>query len=126
MTSQARNPEAAETVAMEVFGTEEAWKIGIEEGALYPLWLPIAESDYFKGLEYPFFDGQKINEDVFLEAAAGYEGFTFSPFQNFAYDQLGEELSAMVQGEKSPEEAADGLQEQVVTYAKSEGFTVTE
>jgi multiple sugar transport system substrate-binding protein len=126
VTSQAKNPEAAATVAMEVFGTEEAWKIGIEEGALYPLWLPIAESDYFKGREDPFFGGQKINEEVFLEAAAGYEGFTFSPFQNFAYDQLTEELFAMVQGEKSADEAADSLQEQVVTYAKSEGFTVSE
>ena len=126
VTSQAKNPEAAAMVAKEVFGTKEAWKIGIEQGALYPLWLPIAESKYFESLEYPFFDGQKINEDVFLEAAAGYEGFTFSPFQNFAYDQLTEETFAMVRGEKTPDEAADSLQEQVVTYAKSEGFTVTE
>jgi multiple sugar transport system substrate-binding protein len=124
VTSQAKNPEAAAVVAKEIFGTEEAWKIGIEQGALYPLWLPIAQSDYFKSLEYPFFDGQKINEDVFLAAASGYEGFTFSPFQNFAYDQLTEELFAMVQGEKSPDQAADDLQDQVVTYAKSEGFTV--
>ncbi|QTE29157.1 ABC transporter substrate-binding protein [Pengzhenrongella sicca] len=124
VTSQAKNPEAAAVVAKEIFGTEEAWKIGIEQGALYPLWLPIAESDYFKGLEYPFFGGQKINEDVFLAAAAGYEGFTFSPFQNFAYDQLTEEQFAAVQGEKSPDQAADDLQDQVVEYATSEGFTV--
>lgn len=124
VTSQAKNPEAAATVAKEIFGTEEAWKIGIEQGALYPLWLPIAESDYFKDLEYPFFDGQKVNQDVFLEAAAGYEGFTFSPFQNFAYDKLTEQMFAAVQGEKSPEQAADGLQEQVVEYATSQGFTV--
>jgi multiple sugar transport system substrate-binding protein len=124
VTSQAKNPEAAAVVAKEIFGTEDAWKIGIEEGALYPLWLPIATSDYFRSKEYPFFDGQKINEDVFLDAAAGYEGFTFSPFQNFAYDQLTEQAFAMIQGEKSPEQAADDLQDQVVQYAKSEGFTV--
>jgi len=124
VTSQAKNPEVAATVAKEIFGTEEAWKIGIEQGALYPLWLSVVESDYFKALEYPFFDGQKVNEDVFLDAAAGYEGFTFSPFQNFAYDQLTEELFAAAQGEKSPEEAADGLQKQVVDYATSQGFTV--
>jgi len=126
VSEQADDPELAAKVAMGLFGTEEAWKIGIEEGALYPLWLPIAESYYFKGREDPFFGGQKISEEVFLGAASGYEGFTFSPFQNFAYDQLGEEAFAMVQGEKSPDEAADSLQEQVVTYAKSEGFTVTE
>ena len=124
VTSQAKNPEAAATVAKEVFGTEEAWKIGIEEGALFPLWTPIAESEYFTGLEYPFFGGQKINQDVFLASAAGYQGFAFSPFQNFAYDQLTEELFAATQGEKSPDQAADDLQSQVVDYAKNQGFTV--
>ena len=124
VTSQAKNPEAAAVVAKEVFGTEEAWKIGIEQGALFPLWLPILESDYFRDLEYPFFGGQKINKDVFLEASAGYEGFTFSPFQNFAYDKLTEQLFSAVQGEKSPEQAVDDLHNQVVEYAKSQGFTV--
>lgn len=124
VTSQAKNPEAAALVAKEIFGTEEAWKIGIEEGALFPLWLPVLESDYFRDLEYPFFGGQKINQDVFMEAAAGYEGFTFSPFQNFAYDKLTEQMFAAAQGEKEPEQAVEDLQEQVVEYATSQGFTV--
>ena len=124
VTSQARNPEAAALVAKEIFGTEEAWKIGIEEGALFPLWLPILESDYFRDLEYPFFGGQKINQDVFLEASAGYAGFTFSPFQNFAYDKLTEQVFSAVQGEKDGDQAADDLQQQVVDYATSQGFTV--
>jgi len=124
VTSQADDPVAAATVAKEVFGTEEAWKIGIEEAALFPLWKPILESDYFRDLEYPFFDGQKINEDVFLDAAAGYEGFTFSPFQNYAYDQLTEEQFAMVNGEKSADQALDDLQASLESYATDQGFTV--
>jgi len=124
VTTQAKNPKAAATVAKEVFGTQEAWKIGIEKGALYPLWLPVAQSDYFKTLPYPFFGGQKINQDVFLNAAAGYKGFTFSPFQNFAYDKATEELFAAAQKKKSPNQAADALQKKVVDYAKSQGFTV--
>ncbi|MDN4481313.1 ABC transporter substrate-binding protein [Demequina muriae] len=124
VTSQAENPEAAALVAKEIFGTEEAWKIGIEEAALFPLWTPILESDYFADLEYPFFDGQQINRDVFLEAAAGYEGFTFSPFQNYAYDQLTEELFAMVEGQKSSDQALDDLQATLVQYANDQGFTV--
>jgi multiple sugar transport system substrate-binding protein len=124
VTSQADDTEAAATVAKEIFGTEEAWKIGIEEAALFPLWRPILESDYFRDLEYPFFGGQQINKDVFLEAAAGYEGFTFSPFQNYAYDQLTEQLYAMVQGEKSSDEALDELQSSLEAYATEQGFTV--
>ncbi|MCV2394858.1 extracellular solute-binding protein [Actinotalea sp. M2MS4P-6] len=125
VTSQAKDPEAAALVAKEIFGTEDAWKIGIEEGALFPLWKPILESDYFKNLEYPFFGGQQINNDVFLAAAAGYSGFTFSPFQNYAYDQQTAEIYSMVQGEKSPQEAMDSLDSTLVQYAKDQGFTVT-
>ncbi len=124
VTEQSEQKELAAQVAMEIFGTEEAWTIGIEQGALFPLWRPILESDYFRDLEYPFFNGQQINKDVFLEAAAGYEGFTFSPFQNFAYDKLTEQQFSVLQGEKSTEQAADDLQQQVVDYATEQGFTV--
>jgi multiple sugar transport system substrate-binding protein len=124
VTSQSDNPEAAAIVAKEIFGTEEAWKIGIEEAALFPLWTPILESDYFADLEYPFFGGQQINKDVFLDAAAGYEGFAFSPFQNYAYDQLTEELFAMVEGQKSSDQALDDLQATLEQYATEQGFTV--
>ncbi|WP_448062130.1 ABC transporter substrate-binding protein [Cellulomonas hominis] len=126
VTSQAKDQEAAATVAKEIFGTEAAWKIGIEQGALFPLWKPILESDYFANLEYPFFGGQQINKDVFLDAAAGYQGFTFSPFQNYAFDQQTEVLYAMVQGETDASKALDNLQDSLVTYAKEQGFTVAE
>lgn len=123
VTSQAKDPEAAATVAKEIFGTEEAWKIGIEEAALFPLWTPVLESDYFRDLEYEFFGGQQINKDVFLEAAAGYGGFTFSPFQNYAYDQLQEEVTAVVVDEsKDARTALDDLQASLETYATEQGF----
>jgi len=123
VTSQAEDKEAAALVAKEIFGTEEAWKIGIEQAALFPLWKPILESDYFRDLEYPFFGGQQINKDVFLEAASGYSGFTFSPFQNYAYDQLQEEVTAVVvNGEKTSEQALDDLQSTLETYAEEQGF----
>lgn len=124
VTSQSKNPEAAAVVAKEVFGTEEAWKIGIEEAALFPLWKPILDSDYFRDLEYPFFGGQQINKDVFLPAASGYTGFTFSPFQNYAYDQLTEQQFAMVQGEKDAATALDDLQTSLEKYATEQGFTL--
>lgn len=124
VTAQAKDKEAAAKVAMEIFGTEEAWKIGIEEAALFPLWRPILESDYFRDMEYPFFGGQQINKDVFLEAASGYEGFTFSPFQNYAYDQLTEKTFAMVQGELTAKESLDELQTALETYATAQGFTL--
>ncbi|MBP2435893.1 ABC transporter substrate-binding protein [Microbacterium amylolyticum] len=122
VTSQSDKPELAALVAKEIFGTEEAWEIGVDQAALFPLWTPVLESDEFAQKEYPFFAGQKINEDVFLEAAAGYEGFTFSPFQNYAYDQLTEELYAMVEGQQNADEALDTLQDSLEQYATQQGF----
>jgi len=126
VTTQAKDQALSAKVAKEIFGTEEAWKIGIEQGALFPQWKPILDSDYFTNLEYPFFGGQQINKDVFLAAAAGYQGFTFSPFQNFAYDKLTEQLNAALQKEKSTDQAADDLQAQVSGYAGEQGFNVSQ
>jgi multiple sugar transport system substrate-binding protein len=124
VTEQAEDKANAATVAKEIFGTDEAWKIGVEQSALFPSYVPMLESEYFANLEYPFFDGQQINKDVFLNAAAGYEGATFSPFQNYAYDQLTEELYSMVQGEKDGATALDDLQDTLTKYATDQGFTV--
>lgn len=123
VTEQAKDKKLAAEVAKDIFGTDEAWKIGIEQGALFPTYKPILESDYFTNLEYPFFGGQQINKDVFLAAAAGYSGFTFSPFQNYAFDQLTEQQYAMVQGEKTADEALDDLQASLEKYATEQGFT---
>lgn len=126
VSEQASDPELAAQVAIEIFGTEEAWKIGIEEAALFPLWRPILESDYFRDLEYPFFDGQQINNDVFLEAAAGYEGFATPPFLTYVYDQGTQQLTALVEGSVDAQGAMDAMQQDVSSYAEAQGFTVTE
>lgn len=124
VTSQAKDKEAAALVAKEIFGTEEAWKIGIEKGALFPLWKPILESDYFANLEYPFFGGQTINKDVFLTAATEYKGFQVSPFQNFAYDKLTEAVNAVNSGESTVADALATYQKSVSEYATGQGYSV--
>lgn len=126
VSEQADDPEAAARVAIEIFGTEEAWKIGIEEAALFPLWRPILESEYFANLEYPFFGGQQINKDVFLEAAAGYEGFTTPPFLTYVYDQGTQQLTALIEGNVDAAGALAALEQDVRSYAQEQGFTVTE
>ncbi|MFE7507951.1 ABC transporter substrate-binding protein [Promicromonospora sp. NPDC057488] len=126
VTAQSEQPEAAATVAKELFDTDEAWKLGVEEAALWPQWKPMLESDWFTGLEAPFFGGQKINEEVFLDAANGYEGFSFSPFQVYAYDQQTQALYDMVQNGTDAATALGTVQDGLVQYATEQGFTVSE
>ncbi len=124
VTEQASDKDLSARVAMEVFGSDEQMNLGIEKGALFPSYAPILESDEFANKEYEFFGGQQINKEVFLDAAAGYEGATFSPFQNYAYDQLTVQIYAMVQGEKDAAKALDDLQASLEQYATEQGFTL--
>ncbi|WP_349867109.1 extracellular solute-binding protein [Leifsonia sp. WHRI 6310E] len=124
VSKQAKDQKAAAEVAMGIFGTEEAWKIGIEKAALFPLWKPILESDYFKDKAYDFFGGQQINKDVFLTAATDYKGFQFSPFQNLVYDKLTDAVNSTNKGKAQPTAALKTYQNAVVSYAKQQGYTV--
>ncbi len=124
VTNQAPNPALSAKVAMGIFGSEATWKIGIEKATLFPLWSPMLESDYFRDLDYAFFGGQQINEDVFIDAAASYEGFTNLPFLSLIYDTTTEGLYAMAEGTQTPEETVTSLQKTFVDYAENQGFTV--
>ncbi|WP_458780737.1 ABC transporter substrate-binding protein [Arthrobacter sp. D3-16] len=124
VTKQAKDKQLAAKVAMGIFGNKEGMNLGVDKGALFPSYSPVLDSEEFANKEYPFFGGQQINKDVFLKAAAGYEGATFSPFQNYAYDQLTVQLYSMVQGEKDAGKALDDLQASLEQYATEQGFTL--
>lgn len=126
VSNQAKDKKAAAEVAMGIFGTEDAWKLGIEKAALFPLWKPILESDYFKNKQYAFFGGQQINKDVFLPAATDYKGFQFSPFQNFAYDKLTDAINSTNKGKATPAQALSTYQNNLVTYAQQQGYKVAQ
>jgi len=124
VTSQAKDKDAAATVAKDIFGTEDAWKLGIEKAALFPLWKPILTSSYFTDRAYDFFGGQQINKDVFLAAANDYSGFQVSPFQNLAYDKLTEAVNSVSSGAATAADALATYQKAVTEYATSQGYTV--
>jgi multiple sugar transport system substrate-binding protein len=124
VTKQAKDKKLAAKVAMGIFGNKEGMNLGVDKGALFPSYAPVLEAEEFATKEYKFFGGQQINKDVFLKAAAGYQGATFSPFQNYAYDQLTVQLYSMVQGEKDAGKALDDLQSSLEQYATEQGFTL--
>ncbi|WP_166845951.1 ABC transporter substrate-binding protein [Isoptericola sp. BMS4] len=124
VTTQADDKEAAYEVASGLFGTMDAWKSGIDDAALFPQWNEALQSDYFVNKKYDFFGGQQINSDVFLEAANGYQGFSFSPFQVYAYDQQTQALYDMVENDGDAATALQTIQDSLVQYAQQQGFTV--
>lgn len=126
VTSQSKQPALAAEVAMNIYGDMDSWKIGVEQAALFPTYLPMLTSDYFRTLPYPFFNGQQINNDVFLAAGQGYTGVVYSPFTPYVRSQLDQANANMMQGQTDPDATIDAFQATLVQYAQAQGFTVTQ
>lgn len=125
VTSQAQDPEAAAFVAAELFGSDEAWEIGIEEAFLFPLYNPVAQTEDFLERPFDFFGGQAANE-VFVQAAQDVTPMEFSPFDSFAKSTINEQIADAIAGNQTMDEAAAEIQRLLAEYAESVGLTVNE
>jgi multiple sugar transport system substrate-binding protein len=125
VTDQAKYPDVAAKVAMELFGAKnaEAWKIGIDKAFLFPTATPVLESDAFKSKEYDFFAGQKVNE-VFVPAYNNIGELDWSPFNSYNFNQLTTNLNQAIENKTSWTAALDLAQENVRNYATQQGFKV--
>jgi len=124
VTSQASNPELAAKVAFGVYADEASLTDGWQNQVIFPLNLTALNSPDFENYEVPFFGGQLANKEVYVPAANGYTGMTYTPFGAYYFDAFNEQLASINEGSVSGSEAADGLQESVVKYAEEQGFTV--
>ena len=122
VTDQSQHPKEATQVAMEIFGSaQEPWKIGIDKAFLFPTAKPILTWDYFVNKEYEFFGGQKVNT-VFVPAANGAGTFDWTPFNDFAANQITTAIGQAVQKKASFTDALDTVQRNVTDYAGKQGF----
>nr|PZN42762.1 MAG: hypothetical protein DIU60_14400 [Actinomycetota bacterium] len=124
VTSQAKNPELAAKVAYGLYADDESLSHGWKNQIIFPLNLKALKSSEFVEHEVPFFDGQQANKEVYVPAAEAYQGVTYSPFGQYYFDAMTKQVSALIQGSVTAEQAADRLHEDVVAYAKEQGFTV--
>ena len=124
VTSQAKDPELAAKVAFSVYTDEASLTDGWQNQVIFPLHLDALNSQEFEDYEVPFFGGQQANKEVYVPAANGYSGMTYTPFGQYYFDAFTEQLAAINEGSVSGAEAADALQADVTAYAEEQGFTV--
>lgn len=124
VTSQAADPALAAKVAFGVYADEASVTDGWKNQVIFPLKLSVLNSPEFVDYKVPFFNGQQANKEVYVPAANAYTGMTYTPFGQYYYDAFTEQLAAINEGSATAAEAADRLQEDVVAYAKEQGFTV--
>lgn len=124
VTNQARDKKLAAEVALGVYADDASLTDGWKNQVIFPLNVNALKSDAFINLKSDFFGGQEANKEVYIPAANGYKGMTYTPFQQYYYDAVTKQIKAINDGSKTGSQAADDLQKDVAAYAKDQGFTV--
>ncbi|MEO7722109.1 MAG: extracellular solute-binding protein [Pseudolysinimonas sp.] len=124
VTSQAKDPKLASEVALGVYADDASLTDGWKTQTIFPLNVNALSSSAFVDLKSDFFGGQQANKEVYIPAANGYKGLTYTPFQQYFYDAFTKQIKAINDGTSTGSQAADALQADVAGYAKDQGFTV--
>lgn len=124
VTSQATDKKLAAEVAKGLYADDASLTDGWKTQTIFPLNQNVLKSDAFINNKVDFFSGQTANKDIYIPAENAYQGFNYSPFTVYYYAQLQAETVKINSGEINGEQAATELQNTMVTYAKSQGFTV--
>jgi multiple sugar transport system substrate-binding protein len=124
VTTQATNKKLAAEVAKGLYADDASLTDGWKTQTIFPLNQGVLTSDAFVNNQVEFFNGQTANKDVYVPAENAYKGFNYSPFSVYYYAQLQAQIVKINSGKTTGDQAASDLQDIMVKYAKSQGFTV--
>ena len=124
VTKQAKDPELAAKVAFGVYADDASLRDGWENQIIFPLNVNALNDPEFIDLKVDFFDGQQANKEVYIPAANGYKGMTYTPIGQYYYTAFTKQIAAINDGSATGSQAADALQKDVAGYATDQGLTV--
>jgi multiple sugar transport system substrate-binding protein len=124
VTTQSSHPKEAAEFAIWLNNNRASAHMLASKQFLFPVLNAELNSPAFKNASLPFYGGQKVNR-VFVASSNKVDvRFKWSPFQDYVYSQLQEQLGRAVQGKQSFAAALHKTQARVVAFAKEQGFTV--
>jgi multiple sugar transport system substrate-binding protein len=124
VTTQSDYPEEATEFAIWLNHNPESAKMLAEKSFLFPTLESLLYSEEFKNQTDDFYGGQKVNS-VFIQASEQVDkGFEWSPFQDYVYTKMQEQLQAAADGKIGFPEVMDQLDSNITDYARSQGFKV--
>jgi multiple sugar transport system substrate-binding protein len=123
VTTQSQHPKEAAEFAIWLNDNPQSAKLFASEQFFFPVTNSVLKDPSFDSPQ-PFYGGQKVN-GIFAAASNHVDvNFQWSPFQDYVYAQMANDLSAAVNGKTTYTAAMNTLQTTLVSYAKSQGFTV--
>jgi multiple sugar transport system substrate-binding protein len=124
VTSQSKHPKEAAEFAIWLNHDRQPVHMLASKQFLFPVLKAELGSPAFKNAALKFYGGQKVNQ-VFSDSSNKVDvRFKWSPFQDYVYSQIQEQLGLAAQGKQSFADALHKAQARVVAFAKQQGFTV--
>jgi len=124
VTKQSEYPKEATEFAIWLNHNSQSAKMLADKSFLFPTLKSLLESSDFQNRTSSFYGGQEVNK-IFIESSKQVDlGFEWSPFQDYVYTQMTNQLGSVGKGSISLTQALDNLQNKIVSYAKSQGFHV--
>ena len=95
VTSQAKDPELAAKVAFGVYADDASLTDGWKNQIIFPLNLKVLNDPAFIDAKVDFFNGQQANKEVYVPAANGYKGMSYTPIGQYFYSSLTKQVASI-------------------------------
>jgi multiple sugar transport system substrate-binding protein len=123
--SQSAHPAQAAQFAEWLTANAASWEIvKTPPSSLFPTYVPLLNASSFKNLTYPV-SGSATPNVAFTAAAPKIATVQWPPFMTYALTQSATTFAGVMTGKVTLQQAFKAFQDQLVSYAKNQGFTVT-
>ncbi len=123
--SQSAHPAQAAEFAEWLTATSASWNIvKTPPSSLFPTYVPLLNAPSFKDLTYPP-SGSSTPNVAFTAAAPKIASVQWPPFMTYALTLSATTFAGVMNGKETLQKAFSTFQGQLVSYAKSQGFTVS-
>lgn len=123
--AQSKHPAEAAQFVQWLTATDAAWNIvKTPPSSLFPAYVPLLDSEDFKNITYPV-SGSSHPNQVFAAAADHLAPIQWPPFMPAAISQALTTFGSVVNGKQTLAQAFQTFQDQMVKYARAQGFKVT-
>lgn len=124
--STSKHPRAATTFAIWMNATMASWRgmIG-QPSALFPSFLPMLNSSLLGSKTIPLTGSQKYYKPFIASAKRVPSGFTWDPFEIYERTQMDNDFASVISGKTTLPAALRTLRSQMISYAKTQGFSAS-
>jgi multiple sugar transport system substrate-binding protein len=124
VTTQSKHPKEAAELAMWLLHDPSAQEVFVQKQFLFPTLKSVLNSESFANTTNAFYGDQKVNA-VFIESAKYVDRvIAWAPFMDYVNAQFIAEMSAAGSGQGTLVQALDRVQDNLVKFAKAQGFTM--